>query len=234
MEDIDSLADDAEILEILNSIPSAQPFPEIHVSDDVIDATPSSPLTSFHELMASPPSHVLNGMYQDQVQGDGEVGIGVDISEPVRDTMVETREEVEQYQLQYIQKPAEEDTLFTQDCTELYINREPYGVGIIYLTTREIVWISDDQLTGVCLIYTDIQLHALVGWSDTPFRSLYIIHQNPVVGSISHDGGYVCDDDGDSDDDSGGDQINEVRFVPSDQSSLHGLYEKLKIMTYDI
>ncbi|KAK7263831.1 hypothetical protein RJT34_31428 [Clitoria ternatea] len=102
-------------------------------------------------------------------------------------------------------------------------NRPPESTGTLYITTRQVIWLSDADNTrrGYAVDFLSISLHAVSRDPDAyPIPCLYT--------QIDTDAGEDHDSDN-SDSDSNHVQdlsnIREMRLIPSDPSQLDSLFE---------
>ncbi|EAL65434.1 hypothetical protein DDB_G0284021 [Dictyostelium discoideum AX4] len=130
-------------------------------------------------------------------------------------------------------KTEDEEVFFDLDNTTLYIGSQSLGEGHIYVTNKNVHWISKNNITKYTFNFYSIGLNAVFSKTDEFPSSVYCqVDEIVTVAENNENSDKIKDEeDQDEDEENSGDVdddvYTEIRFIPSDDSKIHSIYDAL-------
>ncbi|KAN0000753.1 hypothetical protein ACTFIZ_001206 [Dictyostelium cf. discoideum] len=134
-------------------------------------------------------------------------------------------------------KTEDEEVFFDLDNTIIYIGSQNLGEGHIYVTNKNVHWISKNNITKYTFNFYSIGLNAVFSKTDEFPSSVYCQVDEIITVADNNDNNSdkMKDEheheqnnaDDDNDDDNDDDVYTEIRFIPSDESKIHSIYDAL-------
>ncbi|KAM9967614.1 hypothetical protein ACTFIW_001698 [Dictyostelium discoideum] len=131
-------------------------------------------------------------------------------------------------------KTEDEEGFFDLDNTTLYIGSQSLGEGHIYVTNKNVHWISKNNITKYTFNFYSIGLNAVFSKTDEFPSSVYCQVDEIVTVAENNENSDKTKDEEDQDEDEENngdvdddDVYTEIRFIPSDDSKIHSIYDAL-------
>lgn len=122
--------------------------------------------------------------------------------------------------------PPEEGIKHRQTSTRAFVGQRELGSGVLYIAESRVSWAKEGEDSGLSLEYPHIAIHAVSrDLSNFCHPCLYLmIDVKLEEPENAMNGGNSSDSEEEEDEDAA---MTEVRFVPSDPSSLDHMYKAL-------
>ncbi|KAN0014782.1 hypothetical protein ACTFIU_001100 [Dictyostelium citrinum] len=134
-------------------------------------------------------------------------------------------------------KTEDEEVFFDLDNTTIYIGSQSLGEGHIYVTNKNVHWISKNNITLYTFNFYSIGLNAVFSKTEEFPSSVYCqvdeiitVDDNNENNNNNENKMKNQEDEEDEEENNGDiddDVYTEIRFIPSEESKIHSIYDAL-------
>ncbi|EGC37932.1 hypothetical protein DICPUDRAFT_149391 [Dictyostelium purpureum] len=120
---------------------------------------------------------------------------------------------------------AEEQVFFELDSVTLYISFNNIGPGHLYVTNKNIRWISQDKQRNYNFNFYLIGLNAIFNANEDFPNCIYCQFDEIINPTIENGNGNSNGNDSNSDENEEDETYTEIRFIPLDESKIRDIYD---------